>query len=163
MTFPLTGPQHLLIPSSLFYLPLCTQDHAFASNLLKITYVSFIRKYQRYNGGGIFQTSIKVTFLANTYLFPYTSPEQWWLWESSSFWSCLSTAELYCFGLSRIVLFPFEHSKIKSNPRKHATSAFFYLDDFPAAIQAPGFFKLLNILSASCSVWNRQSARSRAH
>lgn len=95
MTFPLTGTQHLPIPSSLFYLPLCTQDHAFASNLLKITYVSFIRKYQRHNGGGIFQTSIKVTFLANKYLLPYTSPEQWWLRESSSLWSCLGTAELF--------------------------------------------------------------------
>lgn len=36
--------QHLLIPPQLFYLPLCTQDHASASNLSKVMYVSFIKK-----------------------------------------------------------------------------------------------------------------------
>lgn len=48
-----------------------------------------------------------------------------------------------------------KHSKVTWNPRRHATSTFLSLGDFPTVMQAPGFPTSSRIISAKCSVWNR--------
>lgn len=72
----LADTQCLLIPARPFYLSLCTHEHVFASNLLKILYVSFIIRVMhklRQRGSSIFQTSMQEVFLANkALLLPYT-------------------------------------------------------------------------------------------
>lgn len=71
-------------------------------------------------------------------------------------WSFLGTAEcLYSFSHRTLFCSLLEHTKIKSNSRKHVTSTFFFnLADFPTVIQDPGFQTSYRIISAKCSVWN---------
>ena len=103
-------------------------------------YVSFIKKYnagiRKQNGSCIFQTSVEVTFLWGFFFFwkqILTCLHLAWAMmakgskgEITSFDPSWVQLSVYTVSVHQTLFCSFlEPSKIKSNPRKHATATFF--------------------------------------